>query len=91
MGWDELVAGGLEVFFVPSYPAQVVEEPFVRDLAIKLRSYIPEAAARKNSVPETDAREYTHDTVSFSPPATTAALKALCGAPIEVGTLKACQ
>jgi len=91
MGWDELVGGGVEVFLVPSYPAQLVEEPFVRDLAIKLRSCITEATARENSIPETDAREYAHETVSLSPPPATAELKTLCGPPIAVGILKACQ
>jgi len=91
MGWDQLVGGGVEFFLVPSYPAQLVEEPFVRDLAIKLRSYIPEATARENSVPERDAREYAHETVSLSPPPATAELKTLCGPPIAVGILKACQ
>jgi len=72
-GWEELAAGGVEVFLVSSYPAQLVEEPFVRDLAIQLRSCITEATARENSIPETDARECAHETVSFSPRSTTTA------------------
>jgi len=91
MGWDELVAGGVEVFRVPSYPAQLVEEPFVRALAIKLRSSITEATARENSILETDACEYAPESVSFSPRSTTAAPKTLGGAPVAVETLKACQ
>jgi pimeloyl-ACP methyl ester carboxylesterase/acyl carrier protein len=79
MGWDELVGGGVEVFLVPSYPAQLVEGPFVRDLAIKLRSCITEATARENSILETDAREYAHETVGLSHPPATAELKTLCG------------
>jgi pimeloyl-ACP methyl ester carboxylesterase len=90
-GWDELVAGGVEVFLVPSYPAQLVEEPFVRDLAIKLRSCISEATARENSIPETDARECAHEIVSFSPQSTTTAAETLCGLPVAVGNLKVCQ
>ena len=91
MGWDELVAGGLEVFLVPSsYPAQVVEEPFVRDLASKLRSCMSEATARGVSIPGMDGRECEHESASFSPRSTTASPKALCP-PIAVGTLKACQ
>src|SRR6266849_2026387 len=60
MAWDELVAGGLETFCVPSYPAQLVEEPFVRDLATTLRACISESTARQNSVRETDARACEH-------------------------------
>jgi UDP-N-acetylenolpyruvoylglucosamine reductase len=90
-GWDDLVAGGVEVFLVPSYPAQLVEEPFVRDLAIKLRSCITEATARENSIPETDARECAHEIVSFSPQSTTTAAETLCGLPVAVGNLKVCQ
>jgi hypothetical protein len=52
MAWDELVAGGLEVFCVPSYPAQIVEEPFVRDLAIKLRSCISASINPSLSLPD---------------------------------------
>jgi thioesterase domain-containing protein/acyl carrier protein len=90
-GWEEFVAGELEIFLVPSYPAQLVEERFVRDLAIKLRSSISEATARENSIPETDAREDAHESVSFSARSTTAAPKTRCGPPIAVGTLKACR
>jgi pimeloyl-ACP methyl ester carboxylesterase len=91
IGWEELAAGGLEVFFVPSYPAQLVEEPFVRDLAIKLRSCITEAIARENSIPETDARECAHESLSLSLRSTTAAPNTLCGLPAAVENLKACQ
>jgi pimeloyl-ACP methyl ester carboxylesterase len=91
IGWDELAAGGVEVFLVPSYPAQLVEEPFVRDLAIKLRSCITEATVKDDSIPEIDAREYAHESVSFSPRSATASPNTLCGSPIAVGTLKACQ
>ena len=69
MAWDALVTGGLEVFCVPSYPAQLVEEPFVRDLAIKLRACINESTARENSIADACARE--HQSVSFPPPSTT--------------------
>jgi thioesterase domain-containing protein/acyl carrier protein len=82
MAWDELVAGGLEVFCVPSYPAQLVEEPFVRDLAIKLRSCISESTARENSIADTDARACEHQSVSFSPRSTTTARETLCGLPV---------
>jgi len=91
IGWEELVAGELEVFLVPSYPAQLVEEPFVRDLASKLRSCIGEATATENSIPETDARECAHGSVSFSPRSTTAVPETLCSLPVAVGNLKACQ
>jgi len=90
-GWEEFVAGELEIFLVPSYPAQLVEGRFVRDLAIKLRSCISEATARANSIPETDAREYAHESVSFSPRSATVAPKTRCGPPIAVGSMKACE
>jgi thioesterase domain-containing protein/acyl carrier protein len=81
MAWDELVAGGLEMFCVPSYPAQLVEEPFVRDVAIKLRSHISESTARENSIAHTeDACE--HQAVDFSPRSTTTARETLCGLPV---------
>jgi pimeloyl-ACP methyl ester carboxylesterase len=82
MAWDELVAGGLEVFCVPSYPAQLVEEPFVRDLAIKLRSCISESAPSENSNTDTDACACGHQSVSFSPRSTTTAPETLCGLPV---------
>ena len=82
MAWDELVAGGLEVFCVPSYPAQLVEEPFVRDVATKLRACISESTARQNSVRDTEARACEHQSVSFSPRPTTAARETLCGLPV---------
>jgi thioesterase domain-containing protein len=82
MAWDELVAGGLDVFCVPSYPAQLVEEPFVRDLAIKLRSCISESTARDNSIADTEARACEHQLVSFSPRSTTTARETLCGLPV---------
>jgi thioesterase domain-containing protein/acyl carrier protein len=80
MAWDKLVTGGLEVFCVPSYPAQLVEEPFVRDLATKLRSCISESTARENSIADRDACE--HQSMSFSPRSTTTARETLCGLPV---------
>jgi thioesterase domain-containing protein len=82
MGWDELVTGDLEVFCVPSYPAQLVEEPFVRDLAIKLRSCISESAARENPIADPDACAIEQQSVSFSPRSTTTAPETLCGLPV---------
>ena len=82
MAWDELVAGGLEVFCVPSYPAQLVEEPFVRDLAIKLRSCISESAPRENPIADPDACAIEHQSVSFSPRSATSAHETLCGLPV---------
>jgi thioesterase domain-containing protein/acyl carrier protein len=82
MAWDELVAGGLEVFCVPSHPAQLVEEPFVRDLATKLRSCISESTARENSIADKDARACEHQSVSFSPRSTATAHETLCGLPV---------
>jgi acyl carrier protein len=42
--WDEL-AEGVETLFLSVYPGQMFEEPFVRDLATKLRDRIDEVAA----------------------------------------------
>jgi thioesterase domain-containing protein/acyl carrier protein len=81
MAWDELVAGGLDVFCVPSYPAQLVEEPFVRDLAVKLRSCISKSTARENSIADADARACEHQPVGFSPQPT-AAPETLYGIPV---------
>jgi len=83
MDWDDLVTGGLEVFCVPSYPAQLVEEPFVRDLATKLRSCISESTARENSIADAEARACEHQSVSFSPRPTTTAHETLCGLPVS--------
>ena len=47
LGWDELAAGGVETFDLPIYPGQMFEEPFVRDLAAKLRHCIDEVAAKR--------------------------------------------
>jgi thioesterase domain-containing protein len=86
VGWDELVAGGMEVFFVPScYPAQVVEEPFVRDLASKLRSCITEATAAGNRIPEAGARERGHEPVSLMSRPITAGPETFYGPPERSG------
>jgi len=82
MAWDTLVTGGLEVFCVPSYPAQLVEEPFVRDLATKLRSCISESTARENSIADRDASACEHQSMSFSPRSTTTARETICGLPV---------
>jgi hypothetical protein len=81
MAWDKLVAGGLEVFCVPSYPAQLVEEPFVRDLAVKLRSCINKSTARENSIADADSRTCEHQPMGFSPQPT-AAPETLYGIPV---------
>jgi thioesterase domain-containing protein/acyl carrier protein len=88
MAWDELVTGGLEVFCMPSYPAQLVEEPFVRDLATKLRSCISESTARENSIADTDARACEHQSVLFSPRSTTTTHETLLRTPGRVANLK---
>jgi thioesterase domain-containing protein len=82
MDWDDSVTGGLEVFCVPSYPAQLVEEPFVRDLATKLRSCISESTAKENSIADAEARACEHQSVSFSPRSTTTAHETLFGLPV---------
>ncbi len=47
LGWHNLAVGGVEIFSLPMYPGQMFEEPFVRDLAAKLRTCIDEVAATK--------------------------------------------
>jgi len=91
LGWDDLVAGELEVFSLPSYPGQLVEEPFVRDLASKLRSCISASMAKENSTAQTDACECGPHSVNLSLRSKTAAPKTLCSPQIVVATLKACQ
>src|SRR5262249_16497431 len=40
LGWDDLAADGVENFYLPIYPSQMLEEPSVRDLAAKLKACI---------------------------------------------------
>jgi acyl carrier protein len=47
LGWDNLATGGVETFSLPMYPGQMFEEPFVRDLANKLRACIDENSYRE--------------------------------------------
>jgi pimeloyl-ACP methyl ester carboxylesterase len=49
LAWDELAADGVEHFCLPMYPGQIFEEPFVRDLAVKLRACIDEVAPQWKS------------------------------------------
>lgn len=49
LGWDKLTAEALETFYLPIYPGQLFEEPFVRDLAGKLRACIDYVAAEWKS------------------------------------------
>jgi phthiocerol/phenolphthiocerol synthesis type-I polyketide synthase E len=49
LGWDELAADAVEHFCLNIYPGQIFEEPFVRDLADKLRASIDEVAQQWNS------------------------------------------
>jgi thioesterase domain-containing protein/aryl carrier-like protein len=49
LAWDELAAGGVEHFCLPMYPGQIFEEPFVRDLADKLRACIDEVTPQWKS------------------------------------------
>lgn len=52
MSLDSLAINGVEEFFLRGYPAEMYEEPLVRDLAAKLRTCIDEAAVQDNVVPE---------------------------------------
>src|SRR5258708_30558603 len=81
MAWDKLVTGSLEVVCVPSYPAQLVEEPFVRDLAIKLKSCISESTARENSIADTDACAREHQSMGFRPLSTPPQRNTIAGLP----------
>ena len=44
MSLNGLAANGVEEFFLPGYPVQILEEPLVRHLAVKLRACIDEFA-----------------------------------------------
>jgi acyl carrier protein len=43
LGWDELATGGVEKFLLAAYPGQLFEEPFVREIADKLRASMDNA------------------------------------------------
>jgi hypothetical protein len=43
MGWNEFALGGVEVIELPAYPGGIFVEPYVRDLADKLRACIDAA------------------------------------------------
>jgi len=47
LGWGDLAEGGVDTFYVPIYPGQMFEEPFVRDLAATLRACIDNATATR--------------------------------------------
>jgi acyl carrier protein len=51
MGWKELAVEGVEPFFLSLYPGQMFEEPFVRNLAAKLRDSIDEAVQDAERTP----------------------------------------
>jgi hypothetical protein len=44
LGWEDLAAQGVELHTLNVYPRQMLAEPFVRDLAEKLKVYVEEAA-----------------------------------------------
>jgi hypothetical protein len=46
---NSLVASGVEEFFLCGYPAQILQEPLVRDLAAKLRTCIGQAVSFQSS------------------------------------------
>ncbi|HET9791155.1 MAG TPA: alpha/beta fold hydrolase [Candidatus Angelobacter sp.] len=52
LAWDELCADTVEHFYLPIYPGQIFEEPFVRDLAGKLRASIDEMAEKWKFTPD---------------------------------------
>jgi thioesterase domain-containing protein len=43
---------GVEEFFLRGYPVEILHEPLVRDLAVKLRACIDEVAANSKAAPE---------------------------------------
>ena len=43
VGWESLARGGLEIHRLPVYPAGMLVEPYVRELAARLKKYIAEA------------------------------------------------
>jgi hypothetical protein len=46
---DSLAANGVEEFWLRGYPAQILEEPLVQELAAKLRACIDEGVSREGS------------------------------------------
>ncbi len=60
LGWGKLAAS-LEIFHLPTYPGQLFEEPYIKDVGSKLRACITEGAAKWKSAPETDAFEPGHE------------------------------
>ncbi len=47
--WDHLAQGGQQVVIIPGYPAVMLLEPFVKDLALALRKSIDAAICRHQS------------------------------------------
>jgi thioesterase domain-containing protein/acyl carrier protein len=43
LGWDELCAGGVDIYQLPIYPAGMLVEPFVESLGEQLRACLKEA------------------------------------------------
>ncbi len=55
MGWDHLAAGGVETHILPVYPAGMLVEPFVEQLAETLKGCIHQALSQTASKPEAPA------------------------------------
>jgi hypothetical protein len=52
MSLNGFAKDGVEEYFLAGYPAQILDEPLVQDLAAKLRACIDEVAANSKPTPE---------------------------------------
>jgi hypothetical protein len=51
-GWGEIAAGGLEIIELPSDPGGIFIEPYVQNLAEKLRAQIDQAVSSGAEIPD---------------------------------------
>jgi aspartate racemase len=51
-GWGEIAAGGLEIIELPSDPGGIFIEPYVKNLAEKLRAQIDQAVSSGTEIPD---------------------------------------
>jgi len=51
LGWEELAAGGVEVHILPAYPAGMMMEPFVKQLAAELKACICNVMEKVKGLP----------------------------------------
>jgi thioesterase domain-containing protein/acyl carrier protein len=57
MSWDKVTRGGVATFVIPVYPGALLDEPFVRDVAAKLRTCLE--APTESSQPSRLLKNYS--------------------------------